>query len=216
MGLFDIFKKSSEPYNDHSTNEFYQLLFCDNLDLFNKNHSEVYPWNILFSKPVNETELQKIINDDGAEARVKVLAYNKLFETKQKINKKELLGVIVEVGFDKGVDVLASYKDGTARYINQSGKIIVWETTDETSNALTIELFKNSETIVSNIGPWDKARRLPPTKGNARITFLVSDGLYFGEAPIKTLFKDPLASPALTTAAAFVKYLTDKVLQQEK
>ena len=37
-----------------------------------------------------------------------------------------VLGVIVEVGLDEGLDVLASYQDGTARYINYTGKMILW------------------------------------------------------------------------------------------
>ena len=58
--------------------------------------------------------------------------------------------------------------------------MIIWETTDATSNELTNQLFAESEKIVKQIGPWDKPRRPHPAKGNARISFLVSDGLYFG------------------------------------
>lgn len=127
--------------------------------------------------------------------------------------KKELLAVIVEVGLDNGLDALASFNDGTARYINQTGKILVWETTDEKSMELTQDLFLKSQNIVNQIGAWDKPRRPAPTKGNVRITFLVSDGLYFGEGPINVLFNDPMASPALTSATNLMKYLTEKSLE---
>jgi len=121
--------------------------------------------------------------------------------------------VIVEVGLDKGLDVLASFSDGTARYINQTGKILIWETKDEISNKLTENLFIKSKQIVDKIGPWDKPRLPHPTKGNVRITFLVSDGLYFGEAPTNVLFNDTLASPALLSATDLMKYLTEKSLE---
>ena len=122
--------------------------------------------------------------------------------------------MIVEIGLDKGTDVLASYKDGTARYINQSGKIIIWELRDERSDFLTSELFYESESIVKQFVPWDKQERLPPpTKGLARITFLISDGLYFGQAPMNDLFHDPLSGPALNVATLLMQHLTDKALE---
>jgi hypothetical protein len=68
---------------------------------------------------------------------------------------------------------------------------------------------------VNKIGVWDKPRRPNPTKGNVRITFLVSDGLYFGEGPMNILFNDEMASPALTNATELMKYLTEKSLESK-
>jgi len=138
------------------------------------------------------------------------LTYNKLLIKGQKIDKKELLAVITEIGLDNGLDVLASFRDGTARYINQSGKMIIWESPNNTSNTLTDKLFDNSYTAVSKIGPWDKPRRPNPEKGIIRITFLVSNGLSFGEGPINVLFNDPVAGPALSSAAELMKYLMER------
>jgi len=85
---------------------------------------------------------------------------NKL-QTGHKPAKKELLAVIVEAGLDKGLDVLASFNNGTARYINQTGKMLIWETTDQKSNELTKDLFLKSQNVVNQIGPWDKPRNKP-------------------------------------------------------
>jgi hypothetical protein len=68
--------------------------------------------------------------------------------------------------------------------------------------------------IIGRIGLWDGARKPHPVKGNVRIAFLVSDGLYFGEGPINVLFNDALAAPALSSAAALMNYMTNKVLIQ--
>ena len=107
--------------------------------------------------------------------------------------------------------MLASFSNGSARYINQTGKILIWETTDdEAANKITNDLFAASREILTQIGPWDKPRRPPPDEGNVRITFLVSDGLYFGEGPMDVLFNDPMASPALTKATELLQYLTGK------
>lgn len=222
MGLFSFFKKSPEqvitstdPYKDSSTNLIYNLLFCDNIDLYKNNTQPpyTYPFDILFLETSTISDLQKISDDSTSDARLKVLSYNRQLAGGHIPIKKELLAVIVEVGLKGGLDTLASFNDGTARYINQSGNIIVWETTDATSNELTQDLFLNSQHIVNQIGVWDKPRRPAPTKGNARITFLVSDGFYFGEGPIDILFNDPMASPALTSATYLMKYLTEKSLE---
>ncbi len=225
MGLFSFFKKPQketqkviEPYKESSTNLIYNLLFCDNLNLFKEKTNEpyTYPFDILFEENSSTTDLQKIIDDTISDPRIKILAYNRQIASGHKPTKKELLAVIVEVGLDNGLDVLASFNDGTARYINQTGKILVWETTDDKKvNEITRQLFENSINIVNKIGAWDEPRRPQPTKGNVRITFLVSDGLYFGEGPIAVLFNDPIASTALTKATELMKYLTEKSLEQK-
>jgi len=38
-----------------------------------------------------------------------------------------LFSVIVEIGIDTSLDVLAAFGDGSARYMNQSGKTIIFE-----------------------------------------------------------------------------------------
>jgi hypothetical protein len=228
MGLFNFLKKSQEqaptqfsinPYKDSSTNLIYNLLFCDSLNLY-KEHTQQpfeYPFDILFSETNSVEDLQKITDDRNTDPRIKILAYNKQIEKGNKPTKKELLAVIVEVGLDEGLDVLASFNNGTARYINHTGKILIWENTDDTTvNQITNELFAISLNIVSQIGAWDKPRRPNPTTGNVRISFLVSDGLYFGEGPLNVLFNDPMASPALIKATELMQFLTQKSLEAHK
>ncbi|UPK67610.1 hypothetical protein [Chitinophaga filiformis] len=226
MGLFDLFKKQAAPkqrtalthtpYGDNATNLIYNLLFCDDLELYKTNTEAPYsyPFNILFSEASTVEDLQKIIDDTGTDTRIKILAYNSQYAKGHHPGNKELLAVIIEVGLEGGLDVLASFKNGTARYINQTGKILIWEsTTDAKANELTEDLFAKSLQIVHQIGPWDQPRRPNPTSGNTRITFLVSDGLYFGEGPTNVLFNDQLASPALTSATRLMQYLTERSLQ---
>lgn len=228
MGLFRLLKKlpartqtqtSIDPYKDSSTNFIYNLLFCDNLNLYKEKTQQpyTYPFDILFSETSSMADLQKIIDDKNSGPRIKVLAYNKQLASGHKPGKKELLAVIVEVGLDEGLDVLASFNDGTARFINHTEKILVWETTDDAAaNKITSDLFASSQNIVNQIGAWNKPRRPNPTKGIVRITFLVSDGLYFGEGPMNVLLNEPMASPALTKATELMQYLTQKSLNTNK
>lgn len=200
------------PYQSTGVNTLYNMLFCDNMELYKKDKKskEVYPWDILISDKIDSPGLQKIIKDNDLESRMKILAYHKLPIEEHENEDKELLGVIVEVGLDEGLDVLASYKDGTARYINYTEKTIIWDAKDAQSNSLTEDLFSHSLNIIKQIGPWDQPRRPAPAKGNLRISFLVSDGLYFGEGPMNSLFGDPMASPALNAALALMQYITEK------
>lgn len=214
MAIFDIFKKAPLPfpYRNEAINTVYHLLFCDNIDLYKKNNTQpaLSPWKVLFAANPQAADLQQIIDDDNAESRTKILAYNQLRAAGIRPDKKELLAVIVEIGMDNGLDVLASFRDGTARYINQSERMIIWETADPQSQALTEQLFQEGAKVVAQIGPWHEARRPPPPKDYVRITFLVSDGLYFGEGPCEVLFSDPLGASALLAATKLMQYLTEK------
>jgi hypothetical protein len=200
------------PYRDESANAIYDLLFCDSIEVFQKTvqSPRAYPWDILLDDSPGESDLKKIINDHELESRIKLLAYHILSTQGKKQADNILLGVVVELGLEEGLDVLAAYRDGAARYINYTGHIMIWDTHTVESMAITQQLFASSEKIVSQIGPWNKPRRVFPGKGDLRISFLVSDGLYFGEGPINTLFKDPLAAPALTAATSMLQYITAK------
>lgn len=188
----------------------YTLLFCDEPQLYLANQQAPYtfPYTIL-ATAADKTALNALAADPAQESRIRLLAYHQLRQTGQAIATKELLGVVVEVALSDGLDVLAAYTDGTARFIHHTGRVIIWENgSDSRSRSLIDQLFAASASIVAQIGPWDQPRRPAPAPGMARISFLVADGLYFGEAPINNLFGDPLAAPALQTATALMQFLT--------
>jgi hypothetical protein len=62
------------------------------------------------------------------------------------------------------------------------------------------EVLEASQTVVDVIGAWDKERLPPPPVGNVRMTFLVSDGLYFGEGPMEAMQQDRLSAPLVNAA----------------
>jgi hypothetical protein len=201
--------ETHDPYSDPGTNTIYNLLFCDDLDLYKSNTKDVAsPFSVLLEN--NKAELNQLADNINADPRFRVLAWNKLRSMGQNPERKDLLAVIVEVGLEGGLDTLAAFVDGTARYINQSGKIIIWETQNETSDQLIADLFSAGSDIVKQIGPWDQHRRPAPEMGNVRLTCLVSDGLYFGEGPIEVLFNDAIGGPALNAATQLLMYLTDE------
>lgn len=197
------------PYANEGINQFYQLLFCDDIDLYRSAHSapEEYPWDVLFDFNPDIDRLEDILHDVELEARPKILAARLLAENAIVEPQRRLMGVIIEVGLEDGLDVLAAYEDGSARYINFSGKIIIWDTPTTESEQLLTELFDVGTAVVNNIGPWDGPRRPAPSGGNIRLNFLVSDGLYFGEGPFEVLQQDEMGGPVIDSAVKLMHYL---------
>jgi hypothetical protein len=202
------------PYPEPHTNFFYNLLFCDQPDLFRQPSAEnnAYPWTALLSDTLDESGLLALANDASSEGRVRALAFNRLRAMGAEVPPKELLGVIVEVALDDGLDVLAAFSDGGVRYLNQSGKIAVVEADATPLAGLAKKLIAVARPIVEKIGPWDEQRLPPPKAGNVRITYLVSDGLYFGEGPYAVLQADDMAGPILTKAAQLLQAVVDTLV----
>lgn len=200
------------PYHNEALDKVYNLLFCDQPELFRpaNGHAGEYPWNVLFAATPDTTALQQLADDADAESRTRLLAYNILASMGIKATERKLLGVIIEVGLEGGLDVLAAYDDGTARYINQSGAMIVWEAPNTASNALIDRLFADSEIVVGKIGPWDKPRLSPPKNGEVRLNFLVSDGLYFGQGPFNVLANDAMGAPVIDAGTKLMLFLMEQ------
>jgi hypothetical protein len=204
------------PYSDASLNKIYELLFCDDLELYRPSNDDVStsPWRELFDQRATADKLRSLVDSDGFEARTRALAALRLREMGQPIADKRLFGTVIEVGMDGGLDVLAVYSDGTARYINHSGSLIVWDTRADGSDILIGELLEASQNVVGQIGPWDGHRLDPPPTGNARLTFLVSDGLCFGEGPFEMLANDPMGGRVIDTGVRLMTYLIENSLAQ--
>jgi len=199
----------TQSYTDEHLNTIYGLLFCDDIEMYRssaKNTAESQ-WKELFSPQSPDAALQAILKNGGLDSRVRLLASHLLRERGIVDISRHLYGVIAEVALDEGLDVLAVYEDGTARYINFSGKMIIWEAETSESAQLKKELFAAAQNIVSKIGPWDGDRLPPPVTGNVRLNFLVSDGLYFGEAPFEALAADPMGGAVLNSAGEFMRFL---------
>ena len=202
------------PYKDHAANAIYELLFCDHPEGFrNVAPKPGVALHALFAEPLEEASVRAIADDQNAQARLRVLAWNRLRGAGKPVPSRGLFGVIVEAPLEQGLDTLAAYIDGRIRYINQSGKMEIVEAPPSPElHALLKALMDASQAVVNRIGPWDGARLPPPTDGRTRMTFLVSDGLYFGEGPMKDLMRDALAGPLLQAAGDLLNAVVDSAL----
>ncbi len=194
------------PYRDSQANRIYNLLFCDDRHGFSvqPGHTPTEWQRALFSQPIDVAGLEALAADPAQESRVRYLAFQRLREDDRAVVAKQLLGVIVEVGLPGGLDTLAAYGDGGVRYINQSGKIVVVDGMPAIE-PLVVRLLAAATPVVEAIGPADEPRRAPPGVGDIRLTFLVSDGLYFGEGPFPVVQHEPLAAPVVEKATELLQ-----------
>ena len=200
-----------KPYAEPQANFLYNLLFCDDITLFKNDQTTQGDglWPTLLAEQPEFKALEEIALNEANEGRVRAIAFNRLRAAGQKVPAKMILGVIVEVPQTEGLDVLAAFAEGGVRYLNQSGKVVVLEGVAPVES-LAKELVAVSQTAVDQIGPWDKARLAPPLLGKIRMTFLVSDGLYFGEGPWPEMQSDPLAGPVIDKALALLVHVVEK------
>lgn len=194
------------PYPSDAANAMYNLMFCDDVAAFLvKPDQQPASWQAtLASTPADIPALQALSSDGSQDGRIRYLAYQALRRAGQPVTPKKLLGVIVEVPFSGGLDALAAYSDGGVRYINQTGKMMVIEGHSSFAPAVN-GLLGAAQPVVNAIGPWKQARRDPPARGNVRLTFLVSDGLYFGEGPLSVMQRDQMASPVIQRATELLQ-----------
>ena len=113
---------------------------------------------------------------------------------------REVLGVVVEVGMNRGQDLVAAYPDHHARYYNFSGAGVVWERPNDVFDKAIDDLLRAASTAVQVIGPWEKDRPSPPSKGQARVNILTPAGLHFGQGPLNVLSKDHIGGPVIGLA----------------
>jgi len=195
-----------EPYSESSANAIYNLLFCDTPSPVPPSAAPPpAPWQlVLSSNPPDVRGLVALADDSTQEGRIRYRAYTRLRAIGEKVPAKRLLGVIAEMPTPGGLDTLAAYSDGGVRYINHTSKLAVFEGVP-TLRPYVENLFAVAEPVVSRTGPWQEPRRPPPKAGWVRLTFLVSDGLYFGEGPVRAMERDAMAGPVIQKAGALLQ-----------
>jgi hypothetical protein len=158
---------------------------------------------------------QEVAEHPGLESRHYLQAWHFLrqngVQPRERI-AKQVLGVVVEVGMAQGLDVVAAYPDHSARYINYTGKSIIWEQGDGSMNDRIEALLEASARVVAQIGVWDDARPSAPGTDQVRLNFLTPSGLHFGQASLGVMEKDAIGGPTLYLAGMLMNALIDRTL----
>jgi hypothetical protein len=199
--------KGYSPYAARDCNLVYNLLFCDKVAVFRKDMGPKPPgvWPTLLAHVPYAAALHVIADDQSQESRMRALAYTRLRELGEPVPKKKLLGVVVELGMEEGLDVLAAYPDDRVRYINHKNSISVYEPAPPAWQPKLRRLFAAAQTAVEQTGPWQQPRIAPPSTGMIRMSFLVSDGLYFGQGTMAIMERDAIAQPIIAASVDLLK-----------
>ena len=161
--------------------------------------------------------LQSILGMPELESRHYVQAWHFLRESGVQPDAsvaKDLLGVVVEVALPEGLDIVAAYPDGNARYFNHSGAAVIWDAPDNTLQQQIESVLQAGRTVVDQIGPWEDPRPAAPPTGDVRINMLTPSGLHFGQAPFESLAGDPLGGAVISTATQLMQSLMAKTEEE--
>jgi len=192
----------SDPYAGRPPEGLYGLLFADDGRPIAKVLDDHVPPN------PSTDDLARVANDGNVESRLRAVAFRRLRHAGHASEgTPPLLGVIVEIGLDAGLDVLAAYADHRVRYLNHAGRVAIVEDTELLATEVDA-LLAPARAVVAAIGPWDGERRPAPGAGILRLSFLVGDELYFGEGPIEALANDAMAGPVFAAATQLLVRIT--------
>jgi len=200
-------------------------LFGDNpIDQWTGNGavSQEFPWNafVLARARMKHGDRdnavrnwREVVNHPGLEPRHYLQAWNFLRQNGEQPTAdiaRKVLGVVVEVGMPRGLDLLAAYPDHSARYYNYSGSGVVWEHPDHSIDDKIDALLAASARVVSQIGPWNQPRPPAPPVDHVRLCFLTPSGLHFGQAHLDVMSKDPIGNEVLYLASELMQALIAK------
>ena len=158
--------------------------------------------------------LRKVLQLSDLEVRIYLQAWHCLRSFGQfppTEQAREIQGVVIEVALERGLDIVAAYADGSARYFNYSGAAIVWDIQDSDIDRMIGELLLVGQSIVDVNEPWDGPRPSAPTIGIVRINLLTYGGLYFGQGSFRAISQDGLGGLALRGAFDLMQALVAKV-----
>ncbi|AXA94221.1 hypothetical protein [Massilia sp. YMA4] len=195
---------AARPYKSEELDLVYQLLFCDDPDLVKATPVQAS----LFGATPDPRVVQTIGEDAGEESRVRLLAWHWLRSSGQPFASREVLGIVVEVPLEEGLDALAAYADGSVRYINHTGRVAVFE-------GAPAEVAEQGKRLVHTaialaVRAPVKQRMAPPALGAVRFSLLAADGLHVREGTFAEIARDKLTGPVLQEA----QRLLDTVVKQ--
>jgi hypothetical protein len=122
----------------------------------------------------------------------------------------DVRGVVVDVALDQGVDTVAGFADGTARYLNHSGAAVIWEAPDPDVAARVEVLLAAAAPILDIAGPIDGGSPAPPAAGHAQVAVLAGNTVHTGTGPFEALARDPLGVPVIRAALELMTLLTER------
>jgi hypothetical protein len=193
-----------KPYNREDADTFYNQLFGDNYVLFQPRDNQPAEgrWKTLLTVRASAAALRKIAEDQASPAIQRIIAVGRLRGTEIISSPSEMLAVLVESGEEDGMDTLAVYADGTVKFISAEGKVSHLDGTRPITLKKIAELMSMAQQLTTRMEAWAQPRLSPPIKSMVRLTFIATDGYFFGQGEIRILAKDRSGGPIIRQASA--------------
>lgn len=151
----------------------------------------------------------RIARDATVEARCALQAWTFLRAAgvRPALGEDTLLhGVVLEMAMHGGHDVLAAYRDGSARYLNYAGGVVVSDVPADD----VVEVVRVAEPLARVIGTWDEPALPPLPRGHSRLLLLTPGGFRFGQGPTQALLDDAGPRAVVTAATPLLERLTSR------
>jgi hypothetical protein len=203
-----------KPYEKEVCNTIYNLLFCDSPQTLKDKNPEG-DWAEVVSDFPDTERLKSIIESPHKESRLKMFAHKKLVEAGDPLQTNSVLGVIIEVAQEEGLDTLAVFSDHSIKYINHSEAMAILEPPHQLEPRAT-KVIKAAHALSKAMPECDEERMPPPPAGNARISILTDGSTRIGDGPMEALAKDRLGSPILLEGAKLLHEIARLVTKDKK
>jgi len=204
-------KSVQKPFKKIYSNSLYDALFCDDVRIYRAEESiAFYPWDLLLDSSCPTDKLYSILADEQAAARSRILASGMLAKAGNPVGPNTFLGAILEINQRNGLDVLAVYADGSARYINHLEQVVVWERNTEEYKNLHQHLCQNAKGVLDT-NTFEFLPRQPfPVIGRARLSVLGSHGLSATEYEVRNLRREFQKSNLVSDCLRIMVYLSSQ------
>ena len=163
---------------------------------------------------------RQIALTEGLESRVALQAWHFVRQAGHRPPAEltsEAFGAVVEVPIQRSHDVLAVYRDRTARYLNYAGGAVIWEDREDPAIQAVVDdwmtLAKGLAGALAGSGSawaWTKPSLPPLPAGHLRIMLLTPSGPWFGQGPEASMRNEPTAQVFLRPATALLQLLTNR------
>lgn len=216
--MFDIFRNKPEPQFTARDFLFGDMPFSEWPNTSSKQQGHE-PWRSFVkareqrdagNTTASITTLRQILSMPQLESRHYIQAWHFLREmgvSPADNEAKQLYGVVVEVSMKNGLDMVAAYSDGTARYFNYTGAAIIWERPDNSLDPKIKTLLERGQQVLNEIGPWEGQRPPEPQQDQVRINLLAPAGLHFGQGSFEQLEHDNMGGPMIGAATQLMQAL---------
>lgn len=186
------------------------------------NEIRTYPWVLMAAAHVKikmeelseAGRLLRAVTLISSEARLRLWAWHNL----RQLGKypapdlaRQVLGVIIEVPFgDQRMDVLAAYADGSARYLNHQGGMIVWDREDETITPLVLNAIRETQPTGA---PQEDRLDDPLPDDQVRLSVLTPGGIYAWQG---VAAEQPHYAAAFAALADLLRALVQAAIEQRR